>query len=463
MSATASSAVVQKPVRPHRTSSPGTTRGGPGSGVVLPEADAAPSPLHYRGDVDLRRSTRTSPGPFLVDLALAAVLSGTSLAIHLGSDTSEFTLDAPRLDSPLDWLVISGAAWAVPFRRVAPLAALAAGTLLQMMVWTAGYADSFMAAAILLYSAAAHGPARHRIWVWVSALVMTAYTGMGVAASGVPFYVLPLVGLFGAAAVAFGASIASRQAYTEATEARALELERSRRADRERALAEERSRIARELHDVVAHGLSVMVVQAAAARRILDRDTEGAANALEQIEQTGRQALGEMRHVLSAIRTEPEDSWQPTRGLADLDVLVTELAKTGLPVTVTTSEDATGDTTGDTTGDETGIGWQPVPATVDVTAYRIVQESLTNVLKHGGGGAEARVEIVRRPNRIELTIIDDGRGARAENGGGHGLRGMQERVEVFGGTFRAGPRLGGGFTVEATLPWDADHTAPASR
>ena len=398
-------------------------------------------PLGYRESVAARSRLQT----FLVDLLLADVLAATALAIPLGSSDSDFAATAPAPDSLIDWLILVGAAWAVPFRRLAPVTALAVGAVLQMVVWTIGYPDTFMATAVLLYSAAAHGEPRRRPWVWAAAAVLTFWTGLGVVATDdVPFYALPLVGLFSVAAVSFGSTIAARQASAEAAEARALELERSRQADGDRALAEERSRIARELHDVVAHGLSVMVVQAAAARRIIDRDPAGAANALGQIEQTGREALTEMRHVLAAIRTEPDESWRPIRSLTDLDALVTEMDQAGLTVTVNRQP-----------LEEDAVDPAPIPATVDVTAYRIVQESLTNVLKHGGDGASARVEIVRHPESVELRVTDDGQGARARDGGGHGLRGMQERVEVFGGTFRAGPRLGGGFTVEATLPWAA--------
>ncbi len=409
-----------------------------------------------------------APGPvsrlpggsiLLSDLVLATVLGAMAVVMPLSATESDFgTLNRP--ESAAAWLVLVGPAWAVPFRRVAPLAAVLAGAILQVAVWSLGYPDTFVSMAVLLYSGAAYGRPGRRPVIWTVAIVLTAYTGFGLAVADVPVYALPLVGLFGAAAVALGSTTAARQAYAEAAEARALELERSRHADGERALAEERARIARELHDVVAHGLSVIVVQAAAARRILDRDPEGAATALGQIEATGRDALGEMRHVLSAIRTEPEESWQPTRGLGDLDALVAELDRTGLPVAV---DHRRVDEWGEPVIDGGGDPADPLPATVDVTAYRIVQESLTNVLKHGGAGAEATVEVTRRPGRLDLRITDNGRGALAADGGGHGLRGMQERVEVFGGRFSAGPRLGGGYTVEVNLPLEVRSSAATSR
>ena len=311
--------------------------------------------------------------------------------------------------------------------------------MLQAIVWIVEFPDSYMALATLLYSAAAYGGTRGLRASWAVGGGLTAFTVLGVLTGSAPTYVIPIVALSSAAATSFGMITAGRQAYTEATEARARELERSRQSDQDRALVDERARIARELHDVVAHGLSVIVVQASAAQRILDRDPAGTASALQQIEQTGRTALNEMRQVLGAIRTEPSESWQPAPGLEALDGLVAEMRSTGLVVTVTEENDDPTDT---------------LPATVDLTAYRIIQESLTNVLKHGGRGAQATVEICHRQRSLELKITDNGRGANAGDSGGHGLRGMQERVEVFGGTFAAGPHAGGGFTVSVSLPLD---------
>lgn len=440
------------------------------TGSVIPAADDSSRPVRYRGPVDtwlrslapdrVRRLPLNQTALF--DTFLAVVLGAAAVGIPLSADEADLS-SLTRPDGLWSWLLVVGAAWAIPFRRIAPLLAVVAGSIVQILVWTIGYPDSYISMAVLLYSAAAYGRPQRQIWVWLIAGTLTCYTGLGVLTSeDVPIYALPLVGLFSAAAVATGSNTQARQAYAEGAEARARELERSRQTDRERAKVEERARIARELHDVVAHGLSVIVVQAAAARRILERDPDGAATALGQIESTGRDALSEMRHVLSAIRTEPEDSWQPTRGLADLDDLVAELDRTGLPVTVHRNQ--LDDRAGEAESEGTGA-LEPLPATVDVTAYRIVQESLTNVLKHGGAGASAIVEITRRPGRLDLRVTDDGRGALADDGGGHGLRGMQERVDVFGGRLDAGPRLGGGYTVDVSLPIEvrSSTTSPADR
>jgi signal transduction histidine kinase len=149
---------------------------------------------------------------------------------------------------------------------------------------------------------------------------------------------------------------------------------------------------------------------------------------------------------LGAIRPEPDERWRPARGLADLEQLADELGQAGLSVTVHRTESP------DSGRPEDG---DALPATVDLTAYRVVQEGLTNVLKHGGDGVRAWVEVDRQPDELTLRIEDDGQGALAADGGGHGLRGMQERVEVFGGRFSAGPRFGGGFRVAVTLPVEA--------
>lgn len=384
----------------------------------------------------------------MVDAALGLALAAVSIVIAANLEEALQTGELNIPDSLPGWLLVAGPAWAVPLRRVVPAAAVVLGALLQIVVWGLAYPDSYLAMAVLLYSGAAYGGLWGRRTGWAASGFLTAYTTLGVLVGDAPVYAIPIVGLFSVAATALGATTAGNQAYAEAAESRAEELERSRQADQDRVLVEERARIARELHDVVAHGLSVIVVQASAARRILDRDPEGTASALEQIEETGRTALNEMRQVLAAIRTEPSESWQPAPGLSALDDLIAELSATGLQVTVTQVDAGPGGTT------------DPLPATVDVTAYRIVQESLTNVLKHGGEGVSASVDIARRPGSLDLRIVDDGRGAAAAHSGGHGLRGMQERVEVFGGRFAAGPQVGGGFEVAVTLPVDGGDGGP---
>jgi signal transduction histidine kinase len=208
------------------------------------------------------------------------------------------------------------------------------------------------------------------------------------------------------------------------------------------AVANERSRIARELHDVIAHSLSVIVVQATAERRVLGPDREATAETLESIEQAGRQAMTELRRLLGLLRkSDGELSLAPQPGLAELGDLVGEVRAAGVEIDMRTDGDL-------------GV----LPRGLDLTAYRIVQECLTNVLKHA---AARRVEIsLRSQGRcLDIDVIDDGISARASSPGGFGLVGMRERVSVYGGTVQAGHREGGGFRVHARLPLEAGDRA----
>ena len=208
----------------------------------------------------------------------------------------------------------------------------------------------------------------------------------------------------------------------------------------ERAAHDERTRIARELHDVVAHSVSVMVVQASGVRRLLRPDQEREREALLSVEQVGRDALAEMRRMLGVMRSaqEPPPSLTPQPGLHRLDRLVAQIEEAGLPVTLRVE------------------GERPeLSPGIDLSAYRIVQEGLTNALKHANG-ARAEVTVRYGAERVELEIADDGAGgANGDAAQGHGLAGMRERVALYGGTLEAGPRPGGGFVLRARLPVEA--------
>jgi signal transduction histidine kinase len=222
-----------------------------------------------------------------------------------------------------------------------------------------------------------------------------------------------------------------------ALEERAVRLEREREERERVAVAEERRRIARDLHDVVAHGVGVMTVQAGAARLLLDDDPGRAREPLLAVEQAGRQALGELRRLLGMLRRDERDAGlRPQPGLADLEELVAQARGAGLPVELVIEGAPV-----------------PLPAGVDLAAYRIVQEGLTNTRKHAGP-ARAGVAVRYGHGALELEISDDGR-TGANGGGGHGLVGMRERVALYGGRLEAGPRPDGGFTVRAHLPLEA--------
>lgn len=216
-----------------------------------------------------------------------------------------------------------------------------------------------------------------------------------------------------------------------------LELEREEKT--RTAVAEERSRISRELHDVIAHSVSVMVVQAQAAQRLLEGEQREARQALSSIETTGRQALTEMRRMLGILRrTDAELALTPQPSLKYLEALIEKVRDSGLPVELNVEGEA-----------------RPLPPGVDLSAYRIVQEALTNSLKHAGP-SHAKVRVNYGEDELELEISDDGAGNGKGEGSGQGLIGMRERVTLYGGVFESGKRDGGGYLVRARLPLDPE-------
>jgi signal transduction histidine kinase len=282
-------------------------------------------------------------------------------------------------------------------------------------------------ALIAVYSVAAHGER------WVSFAGGGLSLVAGLIWLGVDDFLLPTV-VFGGAWFA-GRLVQKRQLYAQAFAERAHVLERERDANARVAAAEERVRIAREMHDVLGHSVSVMVVQAGAERLALGEERPTTREALLAIERTGREALAEMSRLLGILRNEGEGlSLAPRPSLAQVDVLVQTVRDAGLQV-------------------ELSVEGEPLdlPPGVDVSAYRIVQEALTNVVKHAG---PARASVVVRYDRraVEVEVADDGRRSVNGNAAGYGLAGMRERVELHGGTLEAGSREEGGFAVKARLP-----------
>jgi signal transduction histidine kinase len=244
-----------------------------------------------------------------------------------------------------------------------------------------------------------------------------------------------------AVAWVLGHFVGDRQVYAAQLEERTAELERAREELARRAVAEERLRLARELHDVVAHAMSVIAVQSGVGAHVADSRPEEVGKALAAIEATSRAALTELRRLLGVLRqdSDPQASLTPVPGLANLDSLLAEVGKAGLAVRLRVE----------------GTPLQ-LPAGVDLSAYRIVQEALTNVVKHAGP-AHAQVTIGYRDQEVTVEVTDDGRGAvppasDGRAGTGHGLIGMRERVAAFNGDLEVGPRPGGGFRVAARLP-----------
>ena len=262
------------------------------------------------------------------------------------------------------------------------------------------------------------------------AVPMLRVPSVGTAAN-IPFVLVPLTAVFTVGRVL---RLRAERAGELTEQARRLESERGLWVAA--AVEDERNRIARELHDIVAHCVSVMVVQAGASEDLLDRDPEAAREPLRAVQQTGQQAIAEMSRMLGLLRGQmTSDPLAPQPGVAQLQSLVARLAALGLLVELSVVGDP-----------------RALPPGLDLAAYRIVQEALTNTLKHAGTGAVARVAVRYRPRAMELEIVDDGRGPVGHPKTGHGLIGMRERATVYDGTIETGPGPQGGFRVHVVLP-----------
>ncbi|GLZ15367.1 two-component sensor histidine kinase [Actinomadura sp. NBRC 104425] len=348
--------------------------------------------------------------------------------------------------------LIAGLLGPMALRRTLPRTTFAAVALVSFVQWAAGLNVVPANAAVLmgLYTVAA-GPS----FRWGLAALAVTVVGAAMAAAryisdGDQFrYAFLMLAGMALGVWLLGLHMRTRRQYLRSLEERAERLERERETEVRIAMAAERARIARELHDVVAHNVSVIVVQADGAWYAMEGDPARARRALEAISTTGRQALTEMRRLLGVLREggeaepsqaaapePPEGAYAPQPGVDQLGDLVEKVRAAGLPVEF----DSEG------TPPEMSQGRE-------LTVFRIVQEALTNTLKHGGPHATARVRLRYGADALEIEVTDDGRGAAAaDDGRGHGLAGMRERVAVYGGHVRAGPRPGGGFEVVAKIP-----------
>lgn len=236
-----------------------------------------------------------------------------------------------------------------------------------------------------------------------------------------------------------GLAFRARSAQADAAEGRALQAERVRETTARIAVAEERARIARELHDIVAHSMSVMVLQVGAVRHDLPDALTQDKDALKDVEQVGRAALAEMRRLLGAMRREMDDvEFAPQPGLSMLELLLDDVRRAGLQVDLQIEGDPV-----------------DVPRALDLSAYRIIQEGLTNVLKHAHA-TQADVHVAYTPDRLQIAVRDNGRGSPTDRGLSHGLLGIEERVKIYGGQMQAGRANGTGFLLSAWLPLDGD-------
>lgn len=381
--------------------------------------------------------------PLVVDMLLGALVGATTLGIGLGGtvDPGQREADAVMV------MACVGAAAGLALRRVAIQTSTAIVAASVFTYWILDYVDGPIAAALIIsvYTVAAQAPTRRRA-VTIGLMLGVAMFGVllaGIVSSEEDLSAFDVIGsMVGyVAAWAFGDSARSRRAYLAEVEMRAASAEARHAAENQRALAHERAAIARDLHDVVAHSMSVMVVQAAGARRIAPSDPARAATAMEAVETTGREALDEMRRILGVLRSDDTNaSLVPQPGLGDLPSLIEQCADAGLDVDIDVSGSSR----------ELADGLQ-------LTVFRVVQESLTNTLKHAGDSAHAKVSLHYGSSDVEVRVTDNGRGAGGEpSGSGQGLVGMRERIEAYRGRLHTGPRTGGGFEVVASLPLDTN-------
>jgi len=383
-----------------------------------------------------RLSASARATPFAVDAVLAGLFFlVTGLVLGTGYGSRDLVAFGFLMSVPLAW------------RRRAPVPAAAVVVvvgLVQLAVSGTDLLPGDVAALVMVYALAAYAPrwaSRAGLATGLAAACLAAlryYQGLYD-----PEALVVMAGVIGVTVIAAWALGDLRRARLQQLvgleeRARLLELER----DQEMRLAAtaERARIAREMHDVVAHSLSVVIAQADGGRYAAENDPGAATGALDAIAGTGRQALADMRSLLGVLREGGQEEYAPQPDVAAIDQLVADVQASGLDV--------------DLIAEGTPV---PMPAGPQLAAYRIVQESLTNVLKHAGPTSRAWVRLQWRPDALELAVLDDGRGASAAivdpDGQGHGLLGMRERAELHGGRLTAGPRTGGGFAVHAALPY----------
>ena len=369
--------------------------------------------------------------PAAIDLFLAA-----AVALGLIVDTVLTAHDGPWWGNLLLSLAVGGSLWWRRRAPLAPLVAFLAGGVVSAL-WLTGYDDAVTPLVGLLVVGYGFGR-------WASGRTLAAGAVLAVAGVVVvelalddPLHDWPFPVVVLGAAIGVGVTIRNRVELARSLADRARELEASREEREQEAVLAERRRLARELHDIVAHTVSVMVVQAGGARRTLRRDPAQALEALAAVEATGRGALVELRRLLGLLRPEGGGApFAPQPGIASIGDLVAGARAAGLPVELRVEGDP-------------GV----LPAGVDLAAYRVVQEALTNTLQHAGP-AQARVHVRWEPERLVLVVDDSGQGPGPDAGErlGQGLVGMRERVAMCGGELQTGRRRGGGFHVHATLP-----------
>lgn len=372
------------------------------------------------------------PRPSRLDILIAVPLVVVS--------QTEVWLNAQIHPKPINAVLECVAAIAVVWRRAASLTAAA-------VVVGAGMAEAgtgvnmnqpaipLMTAVIMAYAIIAYAP----LWRAIAGtVIVTSGSCAQLLIAGQKVGNLGFIFTFVGLAWALGRITRVRTGQAVQAELQVERLKHEQEDNARRVMAEERGRIARELHDVIAHSVSVMVVQAGAAQQVMKTNAEAAAKALDSVQETGRQAIGELGRLLGVLRDAGELGLSPQPTLAELDQLMADACASGLPVTLTV------------TGPE-----RHLPTGVELAVYRIVQEALTNSRKHAGPASRATVTLMYGDEDIAVEVCDDGRGTDGY-GTGHGLVGMRERVSAYGGTLATGRAEGGGFAVRARIPVSAN-------
>jgi signal transduction histidine kinase len=414
--------------------------------AVRRETDARRRPDQYREVVTPSTWQRIKEwysglNPWLVDGAVAVIFVLLGLATTSGRGNMATDLYEPQ--DALSVVLVIASAVPFVFLRRAPLAVLLFSTSAvvanSLLGHNEGATPFFLWVAVVVVAATCTMPKviAGAVAIFAGLFALLLADGSGLDAGGFALNCVLFAAMF-----MFGRNLKSRKERIEALEERAQALEREKEENARLAVANERLHIARELHDVVAHSMGVIAVQASVGEHVIDDNPTEAKRALEAISGVSRSTLAEIRRMLGVLRESDDDTggspaYAPAPGLDDLDRLVQEVDRAGVPVAVTYDGNRV-----------------ELPRGVDLTAYRIVQEALTNVMKHAGS-ASASVLVHYEPGTLGLEIVDDGRGVngRADGRSGHGLLGMRERVAVYGGTLDAGPKPGGGFRVAVRLPY----------
>lgn len=398
-----------------------------------------------------RLSTWTARHRRAVDIA-------TVLFFAAGGLVAATVVPIEGSERPVDWIayvLVIAAAVTSYWRRTKPLFALMACVPALIAYWILDYPGGFDPVLwVMFYSATKYGgPNRRRVWRVVGGCLSLTLV---VAIIGVlaPVEDLPLIAVFGIAvthgtAAIVGEAMYHRNQHIQELEQRTVMLEADLENKAALAAVEERTRIAREMHDIVAHGMTTVVVQAQAGKSVLDSDPDKAREVFTTIEHIGRDSVDEMRRMLGLLRNDAgELDYEPQPGFDNFDDLTRFANDAGVATTIAV------------TGQK-----RAVPPGLELTAYRVVQEALTNVIRHAGRPASAEAVVEYTDDNLTITVVDDGLGAAASSstaGTGHGLLGMRERVEIYHGQFTAGPRPGGGYQVTVSLPLPASVNASAS-